>query len=175
MLKDVILFLVGIAVGGMNAIAGGGMLIGFPALLAVGMPALAANITSNIIVVPGQLASVYGYRRYLRQVPRRYLWLLLPCAAGAAIGAEILRHTSSSSFQNLVPGLIFFAVVLFAFQPVLHFHLHRHMHSRAKNKPDTSPNWPSPLAAEYLRRLFWCRFWFCSLGFFGVHQPAGYA
>ncbi len=133
MLKDVILFLVGIAVGGMNAIAGGGMLIGFPALLAVGMPALAANITSNIIVVPGQLASVYGYRRYLRQVPRQYLWLLLPCAAGAAIGAEILRHTSSSSFQNLVPGLIFFAVVLFAFQPVLHFHLHRHMHSRAKN------------------------------------------
>ena len=133
MLKDVILFLAGIAVGGMNAIAGGGMLIGFPALLAVGMPALAANITSNIIVVPGQLAAVYGYRRYLRQVPRRYLWLLLPCAAGAAIGAEILRHTSSSSFQNLVPGLIFFAVVLFAFQPVLHFHLHRHMHSRAKN------------------------------------------
>jgi uncharacterized protein len=134
MLKDVILFLVGLAVGGMNAIAGGGMLLGFPVLLAIGMPALAANITSNIVGVPGQLASAYGYRRYLRQIPRQYLWLLPPCAIGAAIGAEILRHTSSSSFQKLIPGLIFFAVVLFAFQPVLHFHLHRHMHSRTKNR-----------------------------------------
>lgn len=133
MLKDFILFLVGIAVGGMNAIAGGGMLLGFPVLLALGLPALTANITTNIIVLPGQLASAYGYRKYLRRVPRQYLWLLPPCAIGAAIGALILRHTSSSSFQNIVPGLILFAVVLFAFQPLLHFHLHRHLRSRIKN------------------------------------------
>lgn len=133
MLKDVILFLVGVATGGMNAIAGGGMLIGFPVLLAVGLPALSANITTNIITLPGQLASAFGYRRYLRQVPRQYMWLLLPCAVGAAIGSQVLRHTSARSFQNIVPGLILFAVVLFAFQPLLHLHLHRHLHSRIKN------------------------------------------
>ncbi|MEO8104886.1 MAG: sulfite exporter TauE/SafE family protein [Candidatus Saccharibacteria bacterium] len=133
MLKDVLLFLVGTLVGGMNAIAGGGMLIGFPVLLAAGMPALNANITSNIIAFPGQLASAYGYRKYLRQVPLTYLWLLVPCAAGAALGALLLRHTSSRSFQSIVPGLILFAVVLFAFQPLIHFHLHSHMRSRAKN------------------------------------------
>lgn len=133
MLKDVLLFLVGMLVGGMNAIAGGGMLIGFPVLLAVGMPALNANITANLVSLPGQLTSAYGYRKYLRKVSPQYLWLLLPCAIGAAVGALILRRTSSSSFQNIVPGLILFAVVLFAFQPLLHFHLHSHMRSRAKN------------------------------------------
>ncbi len=133
MLKDVLLFLTGIIVGGMNAIAGGGMLIGFPILLATGMPALNANITANLISLPGQLTSAYGYRKYLRKVPLKYLWLLVPCAVGAVIGALILRHTSSSSFQNIVPGLILFAVVLFAFQPLLHFHLHSHMSRRTKN------------------------------------------
>lgn len=133
MLTDIILLLVGILVGIMNAIAGGGMLVGFPVLLAVGIPALVANATSNIIVLPGQLASAYGYRKYLRQVPRIYLWLLLPCAVGAGIGATILRHTSSNNFEKLIPGLILFAVVLFAFQPLLHFHVHKHLKS---TKPD---------------------------------------
>jgi uncharacterized membrane protein YfcA len=134
MLKDIILFLVGIVVGGMNSIAGGGMLIGFPVLLAAGLPALAANITSNIVVLPGSLSSAYGYRKYIRKVPRGYLLLLLPCLVGALVGAIILRHTSYSKFQHLVPGLILFAVLLFAFQPFLHFHLHKQMHAKTKKQ-----------------------------------------
>src|SRR4051794_20113220 len=58
-MQDIGLFLVGIAVGGMNAIAGGGILIGFPLLLAAGLPALAANATCNIVVLPGALSSAY--------------------------------------------------------------------------------------------------------------------
>jgi uncharacterized membrane protein YfcA len=130
MLVEILLFFVGIVVGAMNAIAGGGMLLGFPILLAVGVPPLIANATSNIIVLPGQLTSAYGYRRYLRKVPPIYLWLILPCAVGGGIGALILRNTPAANFEQLVPGLILFAVILFAFQPLLHFHLHKQLRSR---------------------------------------------
>lgn len=132
MVQDLILFLVGILVGGTNAIAGGGILLGFPVLLAAGLPPLTANITSNIVVLPSSLGSVYGYRKYLRKVHRRYLVLLIPCLVGAAIGALILRNTSSTDFQRLVPALVLFAVVLFAFQPFLHLHLHRHIRGKRK-------------------------------------------
>lgn len=136
MLTDLLLFVTGVIVGTMNAIAGGGMLLGFPVLLAIGVPALVANATSNIIILPGQIASAYGYRSYLRKVPRVYLWLLPPCAVGAAVGALILRNTSSNSFEQLVPGLILFAVILFAFQPLLHFHVHKQLKTRqVDNRP----------------------------------------
>jgi uncharacterized membrane protein YfcA len=127
MTHDIVLFLMGIVVGTMNSIAGGGMLIGFPVLLAFGMPPLGANVTSNVVIMPGSLSSVYGYRKYLRKLHYRYLLLLIPCVVGATIGALILRNTSGDEFQKIVPALVGFAVVLFAFQPLLHFHLHRHI------------------------------------------------
>lgn len=134
MLTDIILFIVGVITGAMNAIAGGGMLLGFPVLVGVGgLSALAANASTFVIVLPGQIASALGYRNYLRKMPRQYLLLAIPCAIGAGFGSYILRHTSASSFQELIPGLILFAVVLFSFQPLLHFHLHQHMTSRKKN------------------------------------------
>jgi len=132
MLQDILLFLTGSVVGAMNAIAGGGMLIGFPVLLAAGLPALTANVTANIVILPGSLSSAYGYRKYLRKLNPRYLLLILPCAIGAAGGAWILRNTDSRHFERLVPGLILFAVLLFAFQPYLHFHLQRHIRLRSK-------------------------------------------
>jgi len=116
----------------MNAIAGGGMLVGFPAMLAYGVPALIANATAPLIVLPGQLASAYGYREYLRKVPKKYLWLLVPCVFGAPVGAYILRHTPSTRFEEFVPWLILFAVGLFAFQPFLHHYLHKHMRTRSR-------------------------------------------
>jgi uncharacterized protein len=130
--QDIILFAVGVLVGAMNSIAGGGMLIGFPILLAFGMSPISANVTSNVVIMPGSLSSVYGYRKYLRKTSRRYLLLLVPCIVGAAIGATILRNTPGDDFQKIVPALVAFAVVLFAFQPLLHFHLHRHIHGKQK-------------------------------------------
>lgn len=128
-----ILFAVGIVVGVMNAIAGGGMLLGFPALLAAGLAPLAANVTGYLALLPGQLASAYGYRDCLRRLPRYYLILLVPCFVGAATGALILRHTSNEQFGRLVPVLILFAVVLFAIQPFLHFHLRRHISQKSRD------------------------------------------
>ncbi|HUP26049.1 MAG TPA: sulfite exporter TauE/SafE family protein, partial [Candidatus Limnocylindrales bacterium] len=133
-MQELILFSVGIVVGGMNAIAGGGMLIGFPVLLWAGLPPIVANATGHITVLPGALSSVFGYRKFLRKVPKFYLLLAIPCAIGAAMGALILRQTSFDNFQQLVPWLILFAVVLFAFQPLLHLHLHRHIHTHRKKR-----------------------------------------
>src|ERR1700733_6308668 len=104
-MNDIILFGVGIAVGAMNAIAGGGMLIGFPVMLAVGLAPLTANATNYIVVLPGQLAAIIGYRSYLRKVPRSYLLLIIPCVIGGAIGSYSLKHTSAGRFADLVPGL----------------------------------------------------------------------
>jgi uncharacterized membrane protein YfcA len=132
--KDIVLLLAGFIVGAMNAIAGGGMLIGFPVLIALGIPPLVANATGAVVSGPGQLSSALGYRKYLRKVPLIYLWLIIPIVAGAAIGALTLRHTPASDFEKMVPALVLFGVALFAFQPLMHFHLHRHLRGRAKTQ-----------------------------------------
>lgn len=132
MLNDIILLLAGFLVGGMNAVAGGGMLIGFPVLLALGTPALFANATANIAVLPGQLSSAYGYRRYIKQIPLRFMLLLIPITVGAIAGALVLRHTSATHFASIVPLLLLFGVGLFTFQPVLHAHLHAHVKGTRK-------------------------------------------
>jgi uncharacterized membrane protein YfcA len=139
MLHDIILFFAGIVVGGMNAVAGGGMLIGFPVLIALGLPPLVANATANVVVLPGNFAAAVGYRKYLRRVPRSYLLLLIPASAGATIGALVLRHTSFSDFQRYIPILIIFAAVLFAFQPFLYNFVHNHVHGTKKNKKNLRP------------------------------------
>ena len=109
-MKDIILLLAGFIVGAMNAIAGGGMLVGFPVLIVLGTPALFANATANIVALPGQIASAIGYWKYLKRVPPRYLLLLLPVVVGSAAGALMLRHTSAGNFADAVPLLLLFGV-----------------------------------------------------------------
>ena len=175
-MREILLFGVGLVVGGMNAIAGGGMLLGFPALLAAGLSPLAANITSNIVVLPGLVSSAYGYRKYLRTVPRRYAVLLIPCFVGSALGAITLRFTSSDRFQQLVPGLVLFAVILFAFQPLLHFRLRRHLHSKAKRHKSLLPLSLALLPMMIYGGYFGPGFGFMMLAFLGftklheIHQ-----
>lgn len=130
--KDIVLVLVGVMVGVMNAIAGGGMLLGYPVLIALGLPPIIANGTGNIVTAPGQLASAIGYRNYLRRVPLQYAWLLVPIVFGAGFGSITLRSTSAHDFEHIVPVLLLFGLGLFTVQPLLHFHLHRHLKGRAK-------------------------------------------
>lgn len=131
--KDIIILAVGVVVGGMNAIAGGGMLLGFPVLVALGVPPLVANVTANVITPPGQIAAVGGYRSYIRRIPLRYACLFIPVVIGSVVGATALRHASMDSFAAMVPWLILFGVALFAFQPIVHLHLHHHLHGRKKD------------------------------------------
>ena len=163
----------------MNAIAGGGMLLGFPVLLAFGMSPLAANVTSNVVIMPGGLSSVYGYRKYLRKVHRRYFLLIIPCVIGAAIGATILRHTPSDRFQQIVPALVGFAVVLFAFQPLMRLHLHRHIRGIPKGFSSLLVVSIALLPAAIYGGYFGAGFGFVMLAFLGftrlheVHKMTG--
>jgi uncharacterized membrane protein YfcA len=137
--KDILLFLAGIVVGGMNAIAGGGMLIGFPILLALGIPPLVANATTGLIVLPGNLAAVFGYRKYLRRIPKSYWLLTIPVVIGGAVGALLLRSTPADEFKRIVPELILLAVALFAFQPFLYKYVHRHLHGPKRVRQSIRP------------------------------------
>lgn len=96
-----------------NSVAGGGTLITFPALIAVGLPPLNANATSTAAIWPGALAGTWGYRRELKKVERRFLWLLAPGLVGSLIGAALLKITPPATFEIIVPYLILFATVLF--------------------------------------------------------------
>src|SRR4028118_867464 len=79
-----LLAVAGFLAGAINAAAGGGSLITFPALIPVGYPPLLANVTNNIAVVPGYVTGVWGYRERLRGQGRR----VAPAAAGGARGGS---------------------------------------------------------------------------------------
>nr|WP_240956106.1 sulfite exporter TauE/SafE family protein [Micromonospora sp. HNM0581] len=105
----------GLAAGTVNAVAGGGSLITFPALLAIGLPPVAANVTNSLSVAPGYFAAVAGSRVDL---PRSWLLAaLLPTAVvGALVGAGLLLVTPARAFELVVPFLVLGATALLAFQ-----------------------------------------------------------
>jgi len=105
----------GVLAGIMNAVAGGGTFLTFPALVFTGIPSIAANQTSTVAVFPGQVASFWAYRNILAAERRTVLVLGLTSLIGGSIGAVILLRMSSSSFDQLVPWLLLFATLAFAF------------------------------------------------------------
>jgi hypothetical protein len=110
------LMLAAAAGGAINAVAGGGTLVTFPALLFFGTPPIIANATSTLALVIGTSGGIYGYRRHLEPV-RPWLWRFVPVSvAGGLIGAVLLTCTSNKTFSKLVPFLILFATVLFVVQ-----------------------------------------------------------
>jgi uncharacterized membrane protein YfcA len=114
-----LLVLVGVAAGIFNGVAGGGQLLVFPALLAVGLPALNANITATVGILPSYAGSMAGFRSEMRGQWDRLRPLLPWTTAGAATGAILLLTTPASSFRSLAPWLVAVATVLFAIQPLV--------------------------------------------------------
>jgi len=111
-----LLALAGFAAGAVNALAGGGTLISFPALLALGLSPVSANITSTVALCPGYLGAALAQRRDL-QGQRTRLSSLLPVAAvGGAGGAVLLLRTDAHFFERAVPWLILLACALLAAQ-----------------------------------------------------------
>ncbi len=108
--------LAAVAAGAVNALAGGGTLITFPALIALGIPAVAANVTNTVALCPGYIGGTLAQRQDLRGQGRR-LWRLLPAGAlGGVAGGLLLLETGEKSFRALVPWLILGASVLLAVQ-----------------------------------------------------------
>ncbi|HEX9049239.1 MAG TPA: sulfite exporter TauE/SafE family protein [Anaeromyxobacter sp.] len=104
------------AAGVVNAIAGGGTLLTFPALLAAGVPPVAANATNTVALFPGQLASSLAYRSHIADERRRALVLAIPSLLGGVIGAWMLLALPEKAFEAAVPWLIVFACVVLTFQ-----------------------------------------------------------
>lgn len=109
----------GFAGGAVNAAAGGGTLITFPALLAVGYPALDANVTNTVALCPGYLGGVVGYRAELSGQRARALPLALAVALGSVAGAGLLAVSSREVFRTVAPVLVLLASLLLAIQPVV--------------------------------------------------------
>ncbi|WP_372657657.1 sulfite exporter TauE/SafE family protein [Hydrogenophaga sp.] len=106
------------AAGVLNAIAGGGSFLTFPALVFTGVPPIVANATSALAVSPGYLGSTLGFKSELRALPpRRLRRELVISAAGGVAGALLLLVTPPTLFSGLVPWLLLFATVLFAAGP----------------------------------------------------------
>lgn len=107
-----------LAGGFMNALAGGGTILTFPTLILLGVPAIQANATSTVALLPGAAASLVGYRR---EVATHRAWLrtlLLPSLLGGALGSVLLLATPERTFAALAPWLVLFATLLFLFQVV---------------------------------------------------------
>lgn len=116
LLNYVVVALAAVAGGAVNAIAGGGTLITFPVLVAVGIPPVAANVTNTVALSPGYLGGTYAQRNDLRGQKRR-LWLLLPASVvGGLVGGLLLLRTDEKVFTELVPWLILLASGLLAMQ-----------------------------------------------------------
>ena len=106
------------AAGVLNAIAGGGTFLTFPALVYAGVPPIAANATSALAVSPGYLGSTLGFRPELAALPRSLLVReMLICAIGGVAGALLLLVTPAKVFAGVVPWLLLFATLLFALGP----------------------------------------------------------
>jgi uncharacterized protein len=109
----------GAAAGGVNAIVGSGSLITFPTLLAFGFPPVVANVSNNVGLVPGNVSSVYGYRRELAGQRGRLIRLGIASAAGGLAGAVALLSLSPGVFRLIVPVLILISCLLVLVQPRL--------------------------------------------------------
>src|SRR5437016_8374205 len=111
-----LLFTAAFAAGVINAIAGGGTLIIFPALIWLGLDAKIANATSTVALWPGLFGGLFGFRKELENSSAILLRLGMTCIIGGAIGAWLLIWTPSPTFARLVPFLILFATLLFMAQ-----------------------------------------------------------
>jgi uncharacterized protein len=109
----------GVAAGVVNAIAGGGSLISFPALLAVGYPTVTANVTNTVALWPGYIGGALGYRAELSGQRGRAVAFSVTSVIGALAGCVLLLVTPDGVFKALVPILIAVASLLLAVQPWL--------------------------------------------------------
>ena len=123
----VLVGLAALAAGAINALAGGGTLITFPMLTAVGVPAVAANVTNTVALCPGYFGGTLAQWNDLKGQKKR-LWLIIPAAIiGGVLGGFLLLQTGEKLFKDLVPYLILLASGLLAIQDPVRAWLIRRM------------------------------------------------
>ncbi len=111
-----LLIVAGLAAGAVNALAGGGSLITFPSLIAIGLPSVDANVTNSVAVFPGYVSSVLGSRADLAGQGRRVRTIVPASMVGAVGGCALLLLTPARAFEVIVPFLVLGAAATLAFQ-----------------------------------------------------------
>jgi uncharacterized membrane protein YfcA len=118
----------GLLGGSMNAVAGGGSFVTFPALVLAGLPPIAANATSTVALFPGTLASTWAYRKDLAGIAGISLRVLLAISlAGGLVGAVLLLVTPGAAFDQVIPWLLLLATLTFAGGQRLSAWMRRHV------------------------------------------------
>jgi uncharacterized membrane protein YfcA len=145
----VLVGLAAVAAGAVNAVAGGGTLITFPILTAVGIPTVAANITNTVALCPGYLGATMAQRADLRGQARRLWWLVPAGALGGLVGAFALLNTGERLFRELVPYLILLAAGLLAVQDPLRRRLMARADGSARARSEGWAAIPVAFAAVY--------------------------
>lgn len=143
------LVIAAVAAGLINALAGGGSLITFPTLMAVGIPPVMANVTNTVALCPGYLGATLAQKKDLHGQQKR-IQLLLPSAViGGIIGGILLLNSSDQVFDRLIPFLILLAAALLAFQDTLRSWLQRRQGDKKGNIPEIWAVLPIALASIY--------------------------
>jgi uncharacterized protein len=166
--------------GAMNSIAGGGTLLTFPALVALGIAPINANATSTVALWPGALGSMWGYRGELKGARPWAIGFALPSLLGGFAGAWLLLRTPAERFSAIVPWLVLGATFLFMIQrPVMRRLQHRQGGTAVIDDHALTGRWPpaSILAYQFLVSVYGGYFgagvgilMLAALGFMGLHN-----
>lgn len=103
-----------------NALAGGGSLLTFPALTAVGIPAVVANVTNHVALFPGYLGAAGAQWKIIKSNLTRLYWFIPAALIGGIVGGYLLLKSNETLFKDLVPFLILFSSLLLAFGDKIH-------------------------------------------------------
>jgi uncharacterized membrane protein YfcA len=114
LLESIWLMFASLVAGMLNAVAGGGSILSFPALLGTGVRPIQANATNTVALWPGQFTSIAGYREDLKGHGRMLAPVAVCAVVGGLGGALLLLHTRQATFLRLVPWLLLVASLLFA-------------------------------------------------------------
>jgi uncharacterized protein len=145
----VFLFVAAFLAGTLNAVAGGGSFISFPALLFAGIAPIPANATSTAAVWPGTVASSVAYRNAFSPEARRLLPpLMFVGVFGGIIGARILLLTPQTTFMRIVPWLLLGATLVFCFSRRLSANLHERLRRRAGAHAIVAPGGNDPIVRD---------------------------
>ncbi len=118
------------AAGAINSVAGGGSFLTFPSLVFAGVPAVIANASNTVAMVPGSMASAISYRGDIQRLGEKRVksWFIVS-VIGGAVGAALLLVTSDKTFRQIAPWLLLFATLLFAFGSQISVALRGRLHS----------------------------------------------
>jgi uncharacterized membrane protein YfcA len=151
----------GFTAGAMNAMAGGGTFFSFPALLAAGVPPVAASASNTVALWPASLSSAWAYRREALRHRRWALLLVGVSLFGGVTGGLLLLATSNAAFAKMIPWLLLLATALFAFSAHIARGVAR-LKSRLGLATRSHPGSPAGAFAQTLVAIYG--------GFFGAGQ-----